>query len=210
MRIILLVLLLLPLSAHASVAPEKSALLIFNQLQHDWAHLWGEHYSEPYNPARLIIYKRTQNTPCGAANGEPFYCPANAGIYISQAKIEAVRARAPYKNDFALAYLIAHEFAHHMQTIGQTYQGKMQLFLGSASAQHQALIRLEHTADCMAGVWASYQNGYLSGYSIKTGIMAALDVRSDTQHTEHGSADARIDAFTFGYTKKHPAACNGI
>ncbi|MEE4261005.1 MAG: neutral zinc metallopeptidase [Bacteroidales bacterium] len=115
----------------------------------------GKIYREP----TLVLFRSEVQTACGfssAATG-PFYCPGDEKIYIDLTFLEDLQRRLNAEGDFAVAYIIAHEVGHHVQTLlglmDQMQQARRQL---STEDYNQLSVRLELQADFYAGLWANH------------------------------------------------------
>ena len=75
----------------------------------------GKEYIAP----KLELFHNEINSACGGATSAvgPFYCPANQQIYIDLDFYNELHNRFGAPGDFAMAYVIAHEVGHHVQTI---------------------------------------------------------------------------------------------
>jgi predicted metalloprotease len=140
------------------------------------------------------------STGCGATAGDgaAFYCPNDDTIYIS----EAFASRFYQAGDFAVAYVIAHEYAHNVQSELGVY----------ANAQGQQAKPFELQADCLAGTWANAadKQGILEAGDIEEGLETALaigDFEYESQQ-HHGTPEERRDALLNGYENGSPSACN--
>jgi predicted metalloprotease len=112
-----------------------------------------------YEPPTVTLYERGTVTGCGFGQSAmgPFYCPADRHVYLdlsfwSQLETQLGASSA----DFARAYVIAHEYGHHVQTLmgtSQQVQAAQQRASGQAEANRYS-VALELQADCYAGVWA--------------------------------------------------------
>lgn len=153
-------------------------------------------------------------TGCGAIADDDaaFYCPSDDTIYVAQQfasdlyrgvlrGLPGERAGHRAAGDFAVAYVIAHEYAHNVQ-----YE------LGIFSRSRAATARpTELQADCLAGTWANsvYEQGLLEPGDLQEAVNTALAVGDfdvgAAQH--HGTPGERRDALLTGYESGDPSAC---
>jgi len=118
----------------------------------------GQNYPEP----TLVLFRDAVQSGCGnasAASG-PFYCPADQQLYIDLSFYNDLETKFGASGDFAMAYVIAHEVGHHIQTLSGTSE-KVARMRGQVSQEeyNQYSVRLELQADFLAGVWAHYMKG---------------------------------------------------
>lgn len=177
-----------------------------------------------YQPPTLVLYNDTTPTACGygsAASG-PFYCPGDRRVYLDLGFFrELGRLGAP--GDFAQAYVIAHEVAHHVQNLVGTMDQVDRARRQSAQRQSNALsVMLELQADCYAGVWAHHahrQRNILERGDIEEGLGAAAAVGDDRLqrmsgrgvHPEsftHGTSEQRAHWFRTGLKSGDLNSCN--
>ncbi len=115
----------------------------------------GANYSEP----RLVLFRDAVQSGCGAASAQsgPFYCPADQQLYIDLSFYQDLQDRFGAPGDFAMAYVVAHEVGHHIQTLLGTSE-KMARLRGQVSQEeyNQYSVRMELQADFLAGVWAHH------------------------------------------------------
>jgi predicted metalloprotease len=122
-----------------------------------WDDIFRGQVGETYNPPTLVLYKGVTQSPCGGASGAtgPFYCPGDKKVYLDTGFFTTLERRMGAGGDFAAAYVVAHEVAHHVQDelgiLGQANRVRAQ----SSEADSNAIsVRIELQADCYSGVWA--------------------------------------------------------
>lgn len=187
-----------------------------------WAQVFPEQVGAPYDPPTLVLFSNQTSSPCGGASGAtgPFYCPADEKAYLDTAFFATLSQRLGAKGDFAAAYVIAHEVAHHVQNelgiLGKVNRLRQQ----SSQTEANALtVRLELQADCLSGVWATYVDGLLEPGDIEEALNAARQIGDDTlqrnagrvpqPHTfTHGTSEQRARWFATGYEAGDINACD--
>lgn len=183
-----------------------------------------------YEPPTVTLYEQGTSTGCGfgdAAMG-PFYCPADRHVYLdlsfwAQLETELGASSA----DFARAYVIAHEYGHHIQTLtglSAQVRSAQQRASGQAEANRYS-VALELQADCYAGVWArnaaAASNGEvaLEAGDLEAGMQTASAIGDDTLQRRqggqvqpegftHGTSAQRVEWLRRGYESGDPAACD--
>lgn len=187
-----------------------------------WAQVFPAQVGEPYRAPTLVLFSGQTSSPCGGASGAtgPFYCPADQKAYLDTQFFATLEQRLGARGDFAAAYVIAHEVAHHVQNelgiLGQVNRARQ----SSNQTQANALtVRLELQADCLAGVWASYVEGLLEPGDVEEALNAARQIGDDTlqrnagrvpqPHTfTHGTSEQRARWFATGYEAGEIGACD--
>lgn len=123
-----------------------------------WTELFRQ-VGKEYEPTKLILFHNHTESGCGSASNEvgPFYCPRDARVYIDLAFYDELKSRFGAPGDFAQAYVLAHEVAHHVQNLlGISDQvTRQQAGAGQAEANRLS-VRLELQADFLSGVWAHH------------------------------------------------------
>ena len=122
-----------------------------------WAKLFPQAFNKRFSPAKLVMFTGRVQSGCGIADAGagPVYCPLDKTVYIDPTFYEELKRRFGAPGDFAQAYVIAHEFGHHIQNqLGISQQ--LQALQGRVSQKeyNKASVRLELKADFLAGVWA--------------------------------------------------------
>lgn len=161
----------------------------------------GSNYREP----GMVLFSNAVNTACGGASAAagPFYCPADEKIYMDLQFFEELRTRFGAKDgDFAIAYVIAHEVGHHIQTITGT-SGKVRQLQQNLDQRdaNELSVALELQADFYAGVWAHYNKRYLEEGDIEIALSAASAVGDDAIQ-ERTTGRVEPDAFTHGTSQQ--------
>jgi uncharacterized protein len=176
-----------------------------------------------YQPTRLVLFTGAVATACGNASSAtgPFYCPADQKVYLDLGFFRELQQRFGAPGDFAQAYVIAHEFGHHVQNQLGTMDQVQAAQESDPGSANELSVRLELQADCYAGVWAhsAYNHNLLEEGDLEEGLTAAAAVgddriqqqatgRVDRESFTHGSSQERRDWFLRGFQEGTTAACD--
>jgi hypothetical protein len=187
-----------------------------------WSGIFPERFGGPYDPPTLVLFSGVTQSPCGGASGAtgPFYCPADEKAYLDTEFFATLRDRLGAGGDFAAAYVIAHEVAHHVQNELGILGEVNALRQRSGEREANALtVRLELQADCLSGVWASRVQGLMERGDLEEALNAARQIGDDAlqrragqvpqPHTfTHGTSEQRQRWFATGYDSGDPQACD--
>lgn len=152
-----------------------------------------------FSPPKLVFYSQTGQSGCGAAQSAmgPFYCPSDNGIYIDTDFYREMEQRLGAGGDFARAYVMAHEYGHHVQTMtGLSEQVRSAQSQNPAQANNLQ-VRMELQADCYAGVWAARNKDRIEPGDVEEGMQAAHSIGDDTLMKSAGRRPVEA-AFTHG------------
>ena len=196
---------------------------VFDDVQTMWNHDFADG-NVAYRPARLTIFVDRIQTACGtqSARAGPCYCPADRTVYLDNRFFDALARQAGVGlGDFAQAYVMAHEVAHHVQFLLGIGQRLAVNDRRDPAGKNGRSVRFELQADCLAGVWihTRYRRGELTQADLNEALAAAAVVGSDFQERSatgsirpenwtHGSSAQRQHWLAVGFEEGRPAACD--
>ena len=188
-----------------------------------WEKVFSQNGLGTYKKPTLVLFTENVSTGCGNATAAvgPFYCPADQKLYMDMDFFEELKSRFGAKGgDFAIAYVMAHEVGHHIQTLLGTSQQVRQKQQGlSKAAANKWSVAQELQADFYAGVWAHHNQKYLDTDDIDEALSAANAVGDDAIQKRmqghvvpdsftHGTSEQRKYWFTKGYNTGDIRQCN--
>jgi uncharacterized protein len=216
--------------ADANAKQDCRVVAVVNSLQEFWTAEF-ERRGGQYQQAPTTLFSSGVQTACGAASSEvgPFYCPRDATIYIDLDFYRDLQTRFGARGGpFAQAYVLAHEYGHHVQNLTGTMH---QAGASRATGPQSAAVRLELQADCYAGLWANHATTQpgpdgseplverITEQDIADGLDAAAAIGDDRiqerfqgqvspESWTHGSAAQRQRWFETGYRTGDLAQCD--
>lgn len=192
--------------------------------QDTWARLLGSRYQR----APTVLFRDATSTACGqgAAATGPFYCPADGKVYLDLSFFDDLSRRFGAPGDFAQAYVIAHEYGHHVQNL----LGYNERVGNDRAGANSAAVALELQADCFAGVWGheASQGGRFERGKVELdpgdaeeGLRAAAAIGDDRlqkmaqgrvqpERFTHGTSAQRVEWFRRGLTTGDPRQCDAF
>ena len=203
--------------------------LITTSVQDYWTKTFAEQTDGRYERARTVVFSGATSSGCGTAQSAigPFYCPNDQRVYIDTSFMsDMLEGQLGAKGgDFALAYVIAHEYGHHVENLLGLF-GKVRTQQGPKSDS----VKLELMADCLGGMWAkgAEQTTDAEGRRLIEGltqddIARAVDAaqavgddriqqqssgRVNPEAWTHGSAAERVHWFNTGLKEGSLESCN--
>ncbi|NUR73308.1 MAG: hypothetical protein HOU81_21025 [Hamadaea sp.] len=201
--------------------PDCRSALFVTSIQDYWQDALPGTFGKKYQQAKTVFFSQAVSTGCGQADASvgPFYCPPDGKVYIDLSFYDELENRFGARGIFAQAYVLAHEYGHHVQNL-----------LGAAVGGSGDSVPIELQADCYSGVWAKHATQTtdasgrpliksLSQADIQSALDAAAAVGDDTiqkkttGHVDeskftHGSAAQRQHWFSTGYESGDPKSCD--
>ncbi len=196
-------------SATEMTAAEKAAdderaefvKVVLAETEDTWNKLYAEQGSD-YPEPTLVLFRGSTQSACGGASSAmgPFYCPSDRKVYIDLSFYEDLQHKLNAPGDFAMAYVIAHEVGHHIQTLNGTSAKVHQLRRQVSEAEYNRYsVMLELQADFLAGVWAHHtqKKNIIQSGDIDEALNAANAI-GDDRLQKQSQGYVVPDAFTHG------------
>src|SRR5687767_3961343 len=207
-------------SAQATDQNRQFVGAVMGSLEDHWRQALPQQARVRYQDPKLVLFTGQVSSACGYASAAtgPFYCPGDSNLYLDFAFFDELRREFKAPGDFAQAYVIAHEYGHHIQNL-TGMMDKVQ----SAGQNNRLSVALELQADCYAGIWAAQaqKQGRLEAGDPEEAIRAAAAVGDDMiqKRTQgyvipdsftHGSSQQRMQWFTRGFQSGDMRQCQTL
>ena len=202
---------------------EAFVATILAETEQVWTDIFAQSGAR-YEPARLVLYRGGTGSACGSAQAAmgPFYCPGDQSVYLDTDFFQVLEQRLGGGGEFAQAYVIAHEVAHHVQhvtgTLGQVNQQRARV---SERESNALSVRIELQADCYSGIWARQAQARLriTDADIRQALETAAAIGDDALQRAagratvpdsftHGTSAQRQRWFDAGFRSGNPGACD--
>jgi predicted metalloprotease len=214
---------------NASPTEEKMVDMVdavATDVQQTWSRLLGGRYQS----TKVTLFRDSIQSACGYAGAVsgPFYCPGDRQVYMDLSFFDELHRRFGAPGDFAQAYVLAHEFGHHVQTVTGTESSVRRAQQSNPANGNALSVRMELQADCYAGVWghdaaqpgrAAKGQVELDPGDLEEALRAAAAIGDDRlqklgtgrvqpEKFTHGSSEQRQTWFKRGFDTGDPRQCD--
>lgn len=187
-------------------------------LNQTWQPLFAQQNLQFRQPTLRFATAQQFNTGCGpgSVGMGPFYCPADETMYIDVGFYDQLGQMAGNRGDFARLYVVAHEYAHHVQTITGISDQIRSAQQQDPRRANQLQVMMELHADCYAGVWAGKNRNLIEPNDLEEGMAAAAAIGDDTltggrvssENFTHGTSQQRMSALRLGMESGDDVQCD--
>jgi uncharacterized protein len=202
--------------------------IVLRQNEDRWREIFQKS-GDRYQPPHLVLFRGRVQSACGLAQSAmgPFYCPGDRKIYLDTSFFGELERRfrgcEGSACKFSQAYVIAHEYGHHIQNLLGILPKVQQMQHGVAKTEANRMqVRVELQADCFAGVWANRQEqkkSFLEPGDVEAALKTASASGDDRLQRQargtvipdsftHGSSEQRMRWFNTGFKQGTVDSCN--
>lgn len=205
-------------------ASEEFVGVVLADTEEIWTRIFADS-GKTYRAPKLVLFSGRTASACGAASAAsgPFYCPGDRKAYLDMDFFKVMERQLGAGGDFAQAYVIAHEIAHHVQNeLGVMAAVNRKRSGASRTEANRLSVMVELQADCFSGVWAynaQRRFGSVEPGDIDEALNAASQIGDDTLQRNagravvpdsftHGTSEQRMRWFRAGFETGDPARCD--
>ncbi len=205
---------------------EKKAFVsqVLGETEQIWSQLFSQ-IGKQYQAPKMVLFSGSTPSACGYAKAAmgPFYCPGDHQVYIDFSFYNELQRKFGATGDFAQAYVVAHEVAHHVQTLlGLSDRVNKMKARAGKTEQNRLSVRFELQADCLSGVWAHNTHkrfGTLEQGDIEEALRGAAAIGDDAIQRKtqgfvvpdsftHGTGQQRAYWFMEGFKSGQMTSCD--
>ncbi|MEA4813055.1 MAG: neutral zinc metallopeptidase [Anaerolineaceae bacterium] len=208
--------------ADANASQDCAIVGYVNSFQAFWADEFAKN-GRQYSKAQTILFTGSTDAACGYASSAmgPFYCPNDQSIYLDLSFFDDLRTKFGAKGGpFAEAYVLAHEYGHHVQNL----LGLLDTSAYQSTGPQSEAVMTELQADCLAGIWIhnAVETGYIDRITeedVASSLNAAASIGDDRIQKQtqgyvapeswtHGSSEQRLAALKDGMRSGDVNTCS--
>jgi uncharacterized protein len=211
-----------PVAAAPASTEVAFVRFVVDDIQDTWEQVFADAGVE-YVRTQLVLYANEVRSGCGVAESSvgPFYCPVDGRVYLDLVFFDELADRFGAPGDFAEAYVIAHEFGHHVQNLLGVSVAVARASQADPSLANALSVRTELQADCLAGIWghSAFEQEQLEEGDLEEALAAAAAVGDDRLQRAatgtinpdtftHGTSDQRVAWFLAGFRSGDASTCD--
>jgi predicted metalloprotease len=173
--------------------PDAETIDFIHFIVEDLHTTWSEIFQKAgktYRPATLKVFREGTTSKCGFGTSSigPFYCPGDEKAYIDLSFYKLLEERFGAPGRFAQAYVVAHEWGHHIQNVLGYEDTMREAQKRDPERKNELSVRFELQADCLAGVWghSTQKRNLLESGDVEAGLKAAAAIGDDTLQKQSG------------------------